>query len=98
MKGDDRFNEIELFYYLYIRNKELSPCKSMKTLNGSNKVENLPHHQKKIIGEENFDLAFFRLWASVLAIDRRKCLRICQNATDQLLTQRYPQPSSSFPL
>jgi hypothetical protein len=67
MKGDDRFDEIELFYHLYIRNKELSPCKSMKMLNGTNMVENLAHHKKKKnFGEENFDLALFRLWASVV--------------------------------
>jgi hypothetical protein len=46
-EGDDRFDETELFYHIYIRNKELSPCKSMKTLNGSENAENLPHHQKK---------------------------------------------------
>src|SRR5277367_6803969 len=62
MKGDARFDEIELFYHLYIRNKELSPSKSMKTLNGSENVENLQHNKKKIGGRENFDMALFRLF------------------------------------
>ena len=66
MKGDDIFDEIEWFYHLDIRNKELSPCRPMKTLNGSVNVENLPHpKKKKVHGEENFDLALFLLWSSV---------------------------------